>query len=175
LNSDGSLSTKGILPWSAANSANATNNTATVVIIPTTSISSYTKIVGASFGPVNPKNTFVTDGTISDLFEYDPVGSSQNAIYRGYFTFNSDGTLDFSLPAPPSTTITAIHSTAGTVSVTFNTVNGVNYRLRYSTQLNTSRSTWTIVPGSVLGNGAPAILTDTSATDAERFYSVESY
>jgi hypothetical protein len=180
----------GILPWSAANPADPVNNTVRVVIIPTSgtqALNSYTKIVGASFsgaaaiGGGAPKNTtsatFSTDGgsIVSDLFEFDPVGSSHQSIYKGYFTFNSDGTLDFSVPALPRTVITAITAIGGTVSVTFNTVAGVNYRLRYSSQLNASLGTWTIIAGSAAGTGSPATLNDTSATGAARFYAVESY
>jgi hypothetical protein len=96
----------GILPWSTANAASA-YNTPSTAIIGNTSLSSYTKIVGASFsgaaaiGGGAPKNTtsatFATDGgsIVSDLFEFDPLGSSSKAGYEGYFTFNSDGTLDF--------------------------------------------------------------------------------
>ena len=103
LNSDGSLGTKGILPWSAAQPAGA-NNTASAVIIGNTDINSFTKIVGASFGPVNPKDTtpalFSSGSVVSDLFEYDPVGSSQNTVYQGYFTFSSDGSLNYTTASP---------------------------------------------------------------------------
>jgi len=182
----GGLTVRGILPWSAGNPADPVNNTASVAIIPTSGVqgsSSYTKIVGASFtgAPSNPKHTtsatFSAGGSIvSDIFEFDPTGvTTQSTIYLGYFTFNSDGTLVFSVPAPPSTTITSITAGSGTVTVKFNTVVGTNYRLRYSTQLNVSRSSWTILTGSVVGTGATGTLTDPSATDTTRFYTVESY
>jgi hypothetical protein len=58
--------------------------------------------------------------------------------------------------------------------VNFNTVIGVNYSLIYSTNLNLSRSGWTVIPGSVAGTGVTGTLTDTTATNAARFYSVKS-
>jgi hypothetical protein len=179
---DGSYQISGLLPWSAANPADSTYNSTTVAIIPTASTSSYSSLVGGFNGapsgfPANTTSaTFATGGksTISDLFEFDPIGTSHKAIYVGYFTFNPDGTLNFSLPSPPSTTITSVSAGAGTVSVNFNTVIGVNYSLIYSTNLNLSRSGWTVIPGSVAGTGVTGTLTDTTATNAARFYSVKS-
>jgi hypothetical protein len=86
--------------------------------------------------------------------------------------------LYFSLPSsatPLATTITSVTKNGGTVSVNFNTVSGTNYRLLYTTNLTISRSSWTIVPGSVTGTGAAGTLSDTSATDPARFYTVQSY
>lgn len=178
----GGYQINGLLPWSAANASDPVYNSATVVIIPTASASSYTSLAGSFNGapsgfPANTTSaTFSTGGksTISDLFEFDPVGSSHKAVYVGYFTFNPDGTLNFSLPSPPSTTITSVSAGAETVSVKFNTVTGVNYNLIYSTNLSLSRSSWTVIPGSVAGTGATGTLTDTTATNAARFYSVKS-
>jgi hypothetical protein len=137
---------------------------------------------GAPSGfPANTTSgTFATanTSTISDLFEFDPVGPSHKAVYVGYFTFKSDGTLYFRLPSsatPLPTTITSITKNSGTVSVNFNTVSGTNYRLLYTTNVTLSRSSWTIIPGSVAGTGATGTLSDTSATDAARFYTVQSY
>jgi hypothetical protein len=179
----GGYQINGLLPWSAANAANATNNSATVAIIPTASTSSYTSLVGGFNGAPSgfPKNTtsasFSTSGssTISDLFEFDPVGTSHKAVYVGYFTFKSNGTLYFSLPTPPRTIITSITKNGGTVSVNFNMVSGTNYRLLYTTNIALNLSSWTIVPGSVSGTGATGTLSDTSATDPVRFYTVQSY
>jgi len=178
----GGYNTKGLLLWSVANPADATYNSSTVSVIPQASVSSYTSLAGSFNGapsgfPANSTSaTFSTGGksTISDLFEFDPVGSSHKAVYVGYFTFNSDGTLNFSLPSPPSTTITSVSAGTGTVSVNFNTVTGVNYSLIYSTNLNISRSSWTVIPGSVAGTGATGTLTDTTATNVARFYSVKA-
>jgi hypothetical protein len=181
----GNISTKGILPWSASQAADPVINTATVAIIPTSGlqdINSYTKIVGSSFlgAPTNPKNTtpasFTSGSIVSDLFTFDPAnnGTSNPSTYDGYFTLNSDGTLYFSLPVPPSTKITSITRSSGTVSVNFNTVIGVNYTLLYSTSLSLNRTNWTVIPGSVAGTGSTGTLNDTAPTGATRFYSVKS-
>jgi hypothetical protein len=182
----GGLNINGLLPWSFANAPNATNNSPTVAIIPRANGSSYTSTAGSFNGapsgfPANTTaGTFATANTytISDFFEFDPVGSSHKAVYVGYFTFKSNGTLYFSLPSsatPLATTITSVTKNGGTVSVNFNTVSGTNYRLLYTTNLTISRSSWTIVPGSVTGTGAAGTLSDTSATDPARFYTVQSY
>jgi hypothetical protein len=184
LTATGNLGTKGFLPWSAANPSSA-NNTTNVAIISTSDISSFTHLnaattlniyVGGGHFQNTTSSTFATDGgsIVSDLFEFDPTGSSNPSVYRGYFTLNSDGTLYFSLPSPPSTTITSVSAGTGIVSVKFNTVTGVNYSLIYSTNLNLGRSSWTVIPGSVAGTGATGTLTDTTATNAARFYSVKS-
>jgi hypothetical protein len=183
----GGYNTKGLLPWSAANAANSTNNSATVGIIAQSDVSSYTSTSGSFNGapsgfPANTTSgTFSTanTNTISDLFEFDPgLGTSHKAVYVGYFTFKSNGKLYFSLPAlatPLATTITSVTKSGATVSVNFNTVSGTNYRLLYSTNVTLSRSSWTIVPGSVSGTGSTGTLSDTSATDSARFYTVQSY
>jgi hypothetical protein len=179
----GNNTINGLLPWSAANATDPVYNSATVAVIPAAATSSYSSLAGSFSGAPSgfPKNTtsvtFFTSGgsAISDLFEFDPVGPTHKAVYVGYFTFKSDGTLYFSLPTPPVTTITSVAKNGGTVSVNFNTVTGTNYRLLYSTNIKLNRSSWTIIPGSVSGTGATGTLTDTSATDAARFYTVQSY
>jgi hypothetical protein len=186
LQNSGSLAINGILPWANANSSDATYNSPTVAVIPTASTSSYTHLAGSFNGapsgfPANTTSgTFGTgsNSTISDLFEFDPVGTSHQAVYVGYFTFKSDGTLYFSLPSsatPVATTITSVTKNSGTVSVNFNTVAGTNYRLLYSTNVTLSRGSWTGIPGSVAGTGATGTLSDPSPTDAARFYTVQSY
>ena len=178
----GGYQINGLLPWSASNPTDPINNNTNVAVISQANVSSYTSLAGSFNGapsgfPANTTSaTFSTGGksTISDFFEFDPVGTSHKAVYVGFFTFNPDGTLNFSLPSPPSTTITSVSAAAGTVTVKFNTVANVNYSLISSTNLNLSRSSWTVIPGSVAGTGATGTLTDTSATDAVRFYSVKS-
>jgi len=183
--------TAGLLPWSKGNAANSTDNTAKVAIIPTAglaAVNSYTTIGPAGWAAANisPQNTtsatFDSDGggIISDLFEYDPVGKGPNGNpnyteYLGYFTFNSDGSLTFSLPTPPSTVITSISKTGASVTVNFNTVVGVNYSLFYTTNLNIARSSWVsnAIP-PLAGTGSTGSLTDTTATDTARFYKVKS-
>lgn len=93
----------------------------------------------------------------------------------GTFAMTSAGALTFTA-GPPSAALTASHiqsiGRAGNVnSITFSTVSGVNYRLRYASTLGAA---WTILPGSAPGSGGNQTLTDTTA-DAQRFYVVESY
>jgi len=183
----------GIRPWSLANPANSINNTAKVVIIPTSGVSaadSYTTIGPSAWSGNAPSSppianstsaTFSTDGgsVISDLFEYDNLGKTHLTIFKGYFTFKSDGTMSFSVAgsqAPPSTLITSITATNQTVTVSFNTTNGVNYSLFYTTNLSLARSSWTsnsIPPFA--GTGSTGTLTDTTASNAARFYTVQSH
>ena len=124
----------GILPWSSANAADSTNNTANVAIIPTSgaaAANSYTtKGAGAwgSYAPTSPSianttsGTFSTDGgTItSDLFEYDYYssgGPSHPTVLQGEFTLDNAGTLSFTTiePVPEPSTYGLI--TAGGILV----------------------------------------------------------
>jgi hypothetical protein len=175
----------GILPWSGNNSANSTNNSSTVAIIPTSGsqkANSYTVTVGASFtgAPSNPRQTLnlsTSSSIISGLFTFDPAfnDTTTPAAYDGYFTFNSNGTVYFSLPSPSSTIITSITAGGGTAVVKFNTVVGVNYSLFYTTNLNLARSSWTsnAVP-AFAGTGATGTITDSTATNSARFYTVKA-
>jgi len=104
----GGFNVNGILPWSAAPANAGPNNTATTAIIPTSSHSSYTYLAGAGWSgaPSNPKNTtpasFTSGSITSDLFQFDPTGNTaQPSGYEGYFTFNSNGALDFTSVAVP--------------------------------------------------------------------------
>jgi len=186
----------GLLNWSSSNPANSTNNASKVVIIPTSgvaAVNSYTVTGSGDWGSYvssspsianTTSSSFSTDGgsVISDLFEYDYYasgGTSHKAVFKGYFTFKSDGTLSFSVPGAqvsPSTVITAITVTNRTVTVSFNTTTGVKYSLYYTTNLNLARSSWTsnaIAPYT--GTGSTGTLTDTTATNKARFYNVRSY
>jgi hypothetical protein len=156
-----------------------------VAIIPTSGLqkaNSYTVTVGASFtgAPTNPRQTLnlsTTNNITSDLFTFDPAfnGTTTPAAYDGYFTFDSDGTVYFTLPLPTSTIITSITAGGGTALVSFNTVVGVKYSLFYTTNLNLARSSWTsnAVP-PFAGTGATGTITDSTATNAARFYTVKS-
>jgi hypothetical protein len=99
----------------------------------------------------------------------------------GSFTLDASGNLTFQagplLDNPLITSITPVVSNGGgaLISVGFNTKAAARYRLLYSSQLTPSRSSWTILPNPVAGNGNPLNLYDSSPTDAVRFYTVESY
>jgi len=97
------------------------------------------------------------------------------ATIVGTFSMTSAGVLTFTA-GPPLAALTPSHIVSigrdtGLNSVTFTTVSGNNYRLRYSTLLG---GAWTTLPGSVAGDGSNKTLTDTTA-DTQRFYVVESY
>jgi hypothetical protein len=117
----GSGNSTGILPWSSQNPAGL-GNTATVAIIPTsgaTSVNSFTvnssSLTGllANQGALGNTTPGSFSGSIfSDLYGYEAAGGLGSALpagsssqYDGYFTFNSDGSLDFTeavVPAPES-------------------------------------------------------------------------
>jgi hypothetical protein len=104
----GGYNTTGLLPWSTANAAGPT-----VAIIPNGNVNGYTHEAGtfngapSGFPTTTTSSTFSSGGSVTaDLFEFDPgVGPSQKATYDGDFTFNRDGTLDFTsiTPAPEPT------------------------------------------------------------------------
>jgi hypothetical protein len=95
----------GILNYSGATTAN-------VAVIPTAGISaanSFTTKSVATGGLIpstssSIKNTTATgftsgDGSIvSDLYQYNGAGVASQAVFEGDFTFNGNGTLDFSYP-----------------------------------------------------------------------------
>ncbi len=117
----------------------------------------------------------------SDLFELLPGTRAESTLdtpgrLLGHFDLKPDGTLTFSNAAttPPAPVLHGIAYAAGTATVSFNTVNGVLYRLRSTDAagLGTPVSTWT-TGASVTGNGTPATLQD-SSTSSARFYAVEA-
>ena len=101
----GGYNSLGLLPWSIANSAGPT-----VAIIPSGNVNGYTHLAGSfngapsGFPTITTSSTFSSGGSVTaDLFEFDPgQGPTHQAIFDGDFTFNSDGTLDFTsiTPAP---------------------------------------------------------------------------
>jgi hypothetical protein len=106
----GSGNATGILPWSASNPA-GTGNTANVAIIPTSgaaSVNSFTDNIGNVTGTIStsPPLGNTTPGSfsgtvVSDLFGFVPKSSQTKATDEGYFTFNSDGSLDFTETTEP--------------------------------------------------------------------------
>lgn len=104
----GGYQTLGLLPWSIANTAGPT-----YAIIPNGNVNGYTHLAGNFNGApsgfptaITPSN-FASGGSVTaDVFEFDPgQGPAHQAVYDGAFTFNSDGSLDFTAaPVPePST------------------------------------------------------------------------
>jgi hypothetical protein len=109
LQNSGSLASIGLLPWSSSNPAGSTNGLS-FAIISSGNANSYTSRTSSGFNgapngfPTSITPSSFTSGSVTaDLFEFDPgLGTSQQAVYDGDFTFNSDGTLDFTsvVPAP---------------------------------------------------------------------------
>jgi hypothetical protein len=107
----GSFASIGLLPWASANAAGPS-----VAIIPNGNVNGYTALAGGFNGApdgfptsITPSN-FTSGGSVTaDLFELDPLGTSHQAVYVGDFTFNSNGTLDFTSVAPaPEPSVYAI-------------------------------------------------------------------
>ena len=106
------------------------------------------------------------------------VSPKPAATIVGTFSLTSAGVLTFSA-GPPVTALTQSHiqsiARSGSVNtVTFSTAIGANYRLRYTTNLVSGASIWTILPTSIAGDGSNKTLTDTTS-DPRRFYVVEAY
>jgi len=97
------------------------------------------------------------------------------AAIVGTFSLTAAGVLTFTAGAALTPShIESITRASSLNTITFTTVSGANYRLRYTTTLVPNASTWTIVPGTVAGDGSNKPLTDTT-TDAQRFYAVEAF
>jgi len=98
------------------------------------------------------------------------------ATLVGSFSLTDSGSLVFRAgPLLDAAQITAISAAGGAVPVTFQSKPAVKYRLRYSTILPNSPANWTVLPPTTAGDGSLRTLFDNSASNATRFYSVESY
>jgi hypothetical protein len=100
------------------------------------------------------------------------------AALVGAVTLDALGNLYFTageLPPLPHSTATGITADriGQTSTVSFSTTAGVNYQLLYSTDL--SSGIWTPVSGATTsGDGTIQSLSDFNATDAARFYKIQS-
>jgi hypothetical protein len=97
-------SSHGILEYSGTTTANVAE------ILPSNG-NSYTTLGNTALNGIanvnsikNTTGASFSGSIVSDLFEYNGLGSSTPAVFEGDFTFNSNGTLDFSEPvaAPES-------------------------------------------------------------------------
>ena len=70
----------------------------------------------------------------------------------------------------PRPLITSISRTNTNVVLTWSATSGVSYRLQYNTNLLTTN--WTDVAGDVLASGPSASITNSAATNAQRFYRI---
>ena len=164
------------------------DNTATGIVIPSSSYFSYTKQVG-DFG--NLSGTFQGNPENTTPIDFDTAGlPSRSVLYRlepdfyphgtgvviGFFDFKQDGTLTFTAGPPPErTTISKITRSGNIATAWFSTVNLVGYRLRYtdSAGLTTPISSWSI-GSTLIGDGTTLFLQDTSSA-GNRFYTIEAY
>jgi uncharacterized repeat protein (TIGR03803 family) len=107
----------------------------------------------------NPSAALVQagDGNFYGTTEYGgPYGSG--TIFRLTFT-----------PAPPPEFLAATE-TAGSLNLTWSTQSGSFYQLQYCTNLN--QTTWSNLGGPIAATGSTLGESDTSPSDAQRFYRV---
>ena len=132
--------------------------------------------LGGSSG-INFEVTAATPNTVL-FYAIQPSTSPAKPVATlvGSFTLYGDGTLVFQAgPLLDAPTITSIAAGGNNAAVTFTTKPAVKYRLIYTTLLSNNRAGWTVLPNPVAGDGTPGTLYDQSATDTQRFYSVQSY
>jgi hypothetical protein len=100
------------------------------------------------------------------------------ALQIGSFSLTSAGDLTFTAGAAQQPLLQPQIVSSGRAgaqeTISFTTMTGANYRLRYTTILAGSVPTWTELPIIIPGDGSTQTLTDTS-TDAQRFYAVEAF
>lgn len=167
-------------------------NTATGVIIPVNAPFAVGPVLGTDGDYVGAFQRIVENVTADD-FDGDPSNVSRSDLYElvpgtraggtldtpgrylGFFELKPDGSLTFQTtpPLPPRPTITKTARDGNITRVSFNTVAGVTYHLRYTdaSGLNSPSSGWT-AGSSIVGTGAEVSIEDTN-TDATRFYIVE--
>ena len=169
------------------------DNTATGVIIPVNAPFAIGPVLGIDGDYVGSFQRIVENVTPddfdgdssnvsrSDLYELLPGTRSAGTLdapgrYLGYFELKPNGTLTFqnTPPLPPRPAITGITRNGNVTSVSFNTVAGVTYLLRYTdvAGLSSAASGWT-AGASIAGSGSVVSIEDTHA-DAIRFYIVEA-
>lgn len=169
------------------------DNTATGVIIPVNAPFAIGPVLGIDGDYVGNFQRIVenvtpddfdgetTNVSRSDLYELVPGTRTAGTLdapgrYLGYFELKPNGTLTFqnTPPLPPRPAITGITRNGNVTSVSFNTVAGVTYLLRYTdvAGLSSAASGWT-AGASIAGTGSVVSIEDTHA-DAVRFYIVEA-
>ena len=66
--------------------------------------------------------------------------------------------------------IESITTSGGSVTVRWNALAGLRYRLLFKSNL--SQATWTDLPGDITANGSTATKSDSTAAGGQRFYRV---
>jgi hypothetical protein len=172
--------------YSPTHSAGA-DNTSTACLIPTGLSDDYTsQVKSGNFGgdsPISVENVspdpfnspIVSDFYISVATTFqDPFANNSttgSADLVGYFTFNPDGSTDFTRAVPrPNLTIT---QTNDVNTITFKTASTATYYLAYTNEagLSAPLSTWPTSPTTITGDSTVHHFTDTT-TDPNRFYVV---
>jgi hypothetical protein len=165
-----------------------TNNTSTLVTIPSGNPYAYSSYMGVagnfaqSFQGDAEQTTpsgFAGGGTPlrADLYELKP-GTGDGA-YLGYFEFGTDGVMTYtagaSTPVIPRPTITGVTRSGTTNTISFSTVTGANYSLLATDAagLLSAVSGWSVVGSPVAGDGSVLSVQDVS-TGATRFYAIEA-
>lgn len=126
---------------------------------------------------INFEVTAATPNTVL-FYAVQPNTNSTKPVATlvGSFTLFGNGSLVFQAgPLLDSPAITSIATGGNNAAVTFTTKPAVKYRLVYSAIPSNNRASWTVLPNPVAGDGTPGTLYDQSATDPQRFYSVQSY
>jgi len=164
----------------------ATNSIQSYIIAPT-DLSSYTAIASQSgqvdvstMGGSAPFQVENDLGTINHFFQLKVSNLSVKpaAVQIGSFGISTNGVLTFiagSAVTPlQRPQIVANGRNGNQQTISFSTIAGGNYRLRYSTVLSPDAANWTVLPAVIAGDGTTKTLTDTSS-DAVRFYAVEAF
>jgi hypothetical protein len=117
----------------------------------------------------------------ADLYELVPGTTQEGTIqtpgrHLGYFELKANGALIFQVASAPAAKpeIRAISRSGDTTTITFQSVEGVTYRLRFtnSSELGASPDGWA-TGTSVVGTGAVLSLEDTNA-EGTRFFVLEA-
>ena len=168
-------------------------NTATAVVIPDgLAPYAYSYFMGANgnYSSTFPGSaetltgpSFTTDGqpVRADLYQLVPNTAGGPGTYLGYFELSPSGVMTYhSGPSQSSTvprpTITGVTRLGTTSTVSFTTVSGGQYTLRYTNNvgLQAPVSTWPISGSPIAGNGSINSISDVSG-DAQRFYSISAH
>lgn len=169
------------------------NNTATAVVLPVSAAYPIAPVLGpdGNFAgtfqgrveSVTPSDFDSQPGIVSraDFIELAPGSSAAGTLnqpgrFLGYFEFKPDGSLTFVSPtsAPPPPTITGITRQGDTTTVSFDTVPGVQYRLRRTdaSGLTTPITSWSL-QATTTGTGSVASFQDASSNSIH-FYAIEA-
>jgi len=99
-------------------------------------------------------------------------------VQIGSFGLTTSGVLTFvagaALPPLQQPQIVGNGRAGNQQTISFSTVAGGNYRLRFASVLTPDVTSWTALPTVIAGDGSNKTLTDTSS-DAVRFYAVEAF